>query len=216
MLSPFLECTASVLIVIPVLSSAYFLPLSRQGHHEHVCMQLSKLVKSLDSMEARVKNGAHQVEGELGIAGRLLRQHVLGVANGAEVEGAAEVFCADSASIQRGASIIRTETGSGAHGRTRCDHFAYVPFLSGRTQNPCVMHVEQILLVRQAGMGWQNDEARIAVGILYDRLPVHRGAGLRTCSRAIHYQLTRSQKIILFMPCEIKIACVFCFWRDGE
>lgn len=146
-----------------------------------VChMQLSTFANALDTMEARARNRAHQVEGELSLAGRLLRKHVLGEAVGVDIVGAADVFCSDTASIQRGASVIRTHTGSMAEGRTRCDHFAYIPFMTGRTQNPCVMNVDQILLVRRSGMGWHDDEARIAVGTLYERLPVHRGAGLQS------------------------------------
>lgn len=131
-------------------------------------------------MDARLKRGAHQVEGELALAGRLQRHHIVGVAVGPAIEGGAAVFHSDSASIQCGACVIRTHPGAHAHGRTRCDYIAYIPFMSGRKQKPCVMIVDQILLIKRSGMGWADDEARVAVGTLYDRLSVHAGAGLES------------------------------------
>jgi len=86
----------------------------------------------------------------------------------------------DTATIQSGRAIVRTETGSTSHARTKTDFFVYVPFMKKNGQNPCVMHVTQLLLVKKAGMGWLDDEARIAVGTLYDDLRVGTGAGLET------------------------------------
>ena len=143
-------------------------------------MQVTQLAIALDNMEARAARRAHRVRGSLAIEGKLLRRHILGERVGQEVQGAAEVLCSDSASIRRGTCVVRTKGGSGASGRTKCDHFAYIPFSSGRAHNACVLKIEQIVLVHKQGMGWADDEARLAVGILYDRLPARSGAGLES------------------------------------
>jgi len=123
---------------------------------------------------------AHGVLGGQAIAGRLLRTHILGERVGVEVEGAAHVMCSDSASIRCGTCTVRTRLGSMGHGRTRCDHFAYVPFSTRSGHSACVLEIEQILLIRKEGMGWPDDEARLAVGILYAGLPTRSGAGLES------------------------------------
>lgn len=131
-------------------------------------------------MVEKEKNGARMVEGEAALAGRLLRKHIMGVSTAVGVEGAAQVCWSDSATIKRGAFVVRTKVGSRAHGRTRCDHFVFVPFWMGAVFNPCVMEVDQILLVKREGMGWPEDECRLAVGTLYDKLTVCDGGGLQT------------------------------------
>ena len=75
------------------------------------------------------------------------------------MEDRAIVMMANSASGHCGGSIIRTEVGSFAHGRTKVDHFAYVPFMRNGKHEPCVMHIKQLLMVRRADMGWPENEA---------------------------------------------------------
>ena len=123
---------------------------------------------------------AHEVRGDMAIAGKLRRHHILGERVGAVVEDSAHVLCSDSASIRAGTCVVRTQRGADHYGRTKCDHYAYIPFRSGSRHNACVMEIHQILLVRKQGMGWDHDEARIAVGVLYDRLPIRAGAGLES------------------------------------
>lgn len=129
-------------------------------------------------MEAKVQSRSHKVMGEKAIAGVLRRADVAGHRGAFGVVGAADVFHSDTASIGEGAAVVRTVAGSSAYGRTRCDHYAYVPFAAASRHNPCVLVVEQLLLVRKRGMGWPQDEARLAVGILYDHLTIRSGAGL--------------------------------------
>lgn len=149
-------------------------------------LQVTRFAEVLDSMAAKVERQAHQVEGPLAIAGKLSRSHVKGTRN--ERLGVmeylngikAQVFFSDTATIQSGAWVVRTVAGSQAYGRTHVDHFAYVPFMSGRAQNPCVMKIDQILLIKRADMGWPGEEARVAVGTIWDHLTVAKGAGLET------------------------------------
>ena len=141
-------------------------------------LQYSKFLKTLDAMEAKMAGQAHRVQGDRAVAGFLRRQEIVGRRGVHGIEDAAEVFYSDSASIGLGAFVVRTIAGSNASGRTRCDQYAYVPFMSGRRHNPCVLEVDQIVLVRKPGMGWPNDEARLAVGCLYDHLQVRKGCGL--------------------------------------
>lgn len=131
-------------------------------------------------MVAREQRGAHTVVGSRSLAGRLTRQHILGVVQGGQVVGAAEVFHSDSASVRRGEFTIRTKKGSAAFGRTRCDHLAYIPFESDKGVNHCVMLIDQILLVNRGGLDWRDDEGRLAVGVLYDKLSVCSGGGMET------------------------------------
>jgi len=145
-----------------------------------VGLQVTRFVDTLDAMEARMARRAHEVRGSLAIAGKLLRHHILGERVGALVQGAAHVVCSDSATIRRGMFVVRSKRGSAKSGRTKSDHFAYVPFRSGSRPNACVLEIEQILVVRQSGLGWEGDEARLAVGVMYDRLVVRSGGGLES------------------------------------
>jgi hypothetical protein len=144
-------------------------------------MQLDKFAEALDSMAARTRRRGHGVVGAFAIAGRLLGEHVRGVrqADGS-MEYSAEVLHAPCASIRGGAALVRTEAASAARGRTRCDFYAYVPYMRGARQDACVMRIHHLLLVRCKIMGWPNDEARLAVGTLYDQLAIRAGAGLET------------------------------------
>jgi hypothetical protein len=144
-------------------------------------MQLDQFADTLDSMAARTRRRLHGVVGGLAIAGRLLGHHVRGQrqADG-YMEYSAEVLQAPCASIRGGAALVRTEAASAACGRTRGDFYAYVPYMRGARQDACVMRIQHLLLVRCKVTGWPNDEARLAVGTLYDRLTIRAGAGLET------------------------------------
>lgn len=145
---------------------------------------MHRFLAVLDSMEAKVSRRAHRVSGPLELAGKLTRNHILGHKDPrtglrATVDNEeAEVFWSDTATVQNGAWVVRTEKGSNSHGRTHTDHYVYVPFWAGRSQNPCIMKIDQIVLIRRKGMSWPDDEARLAVGTLWDRLPRREGAGL--------------------------------------
>lgn len=143
-----------------------------------LCVQLSKFLDTLEEMESKMARRAHVVQGPYALAGVLRREGVAGQRTLTGVTGAAEVFWADSASIGQGATVVRTVRGTTARGRTRCDQYAYVPFSSATRHNPCILVVDQLLLVRKSGMGWPGDEARLAVGTLYDHLTIRSGAGL--------------------------------------
>lgn len=149
-------------------------------------MQISTFVRVLDEMTAKAKRKAHAVRGPLAIAGSLTRKEIFGefeLGSGSytnEDGETAEVSCSDSATIQSGAWVVRTVVGTKSHGRQKTDHYAYVPFRSARSMNHCVMRIDQILLVRRKNMGWRNNEARLAVGMLWDHLAVRSGTGLET------------------------------------
>lgn len=121
------------------------------------------------------------MQGPLAIAGVLTRKKILGTRDRITrmKRGAAELFHNDTASIQSGAFSVRTERGSSAHGRTHTDHYVYIPFHKGRGgHNASVMKIDQIILVKQTNMGWPNDEARLAIGTLYENLKIETGAGM--------------------------------------
>lgn len=149
-------------------------------------LQVTRFVEVLDSMEAKAARRAHKVEGQLALAGVLTRAHIKGIFN--ERDGSiqhvnrqkAEVYCSDSATIQSGAWVVRTDAGSRAHGRTHTDQYVYIPFRAGRSHNACVMKIDQVLLVKRSDMGWREGEARLAVGTMWDHLTIRRGAGLET------------------------------------
>lgn len=149
-------------------------------------LQDAELAETLDTMAAKVRNRAHQVQGSLAIAGQLTGEHIRGRFDKRTGETihvddvAALTSYSDTASIRYGAWVVRTFRGSSAHGRTHTDHFVYIPFMAGRAPNPCVMKIMQIVLVKRPGMGWCNDEARLAVGVLWDRLAVQRWDGLES------------------------------------
>lgn len=146
---------------------------------------MSRFAKCLTEMADRAGR-AHRVEGELEIAGKLKAEHIKGTKNRQkggidhEDDQKAEVQCSDSATIHRGAFVVRTAVGTKAYGRTHSDQYVYVPFRAGGAHNACVMRISQLLLVKRAGMGWPNDEARFAVGKMWDHLAVRKGVGLET------------------------------------
>lgn len=132
-------------------------------------------------MAARdVRSRSLRIDGEFAIAGVLTEEHIIGVRQLGRMRNAADVMYSDTASIQSGGALVRTIAGSSCFGRSKNDSFVYVPFMKRSGQNPCVLRVKQLLLVRKQGMGWHNDEARIAVGTLYDQMTVADGAGLET------------------------------------
>lgn len=144
----------------------------------HTGDEVSHLVSALISMSNKVRNRGHQLHGPLAVAGVLTEEHITGYREAGLIKDAAEVFYSDTASIQWGAFLIRTDKGCAAFGRTRTDQYAYIPFMAAHRQNPCVMKISQLLLVKRQGMGWPNGECRLAVGTLYDSLSIRKGAGL--------------------------------------
>lgn len=124
------------------------------------------------------------MQGDLQIGGKLTADHVTGTWDrdaGKRVypQGSIPTVCvSDTATIQSGAFLIRTIDGSSAFQGTHTDHYVYIPFRAGSTHNACVMLVRQLILIKCRGMGWRNDEARIAVGTLWDHLAIRKGAGL--------------------------------------
>lgn len=177
---------------------------------------------------------SHQVVGELELAGVLRERHVRGnfhVPTGCVVwDGGiqATVMCSDSATIQSGAFVIRTALGSSADGRTHTDQFVYVPFRSRTKHNACIMEIKHLMLVHRQGMGWPNDEARLAVGTLWDNLSIREGAGLETafnddptrgaCSipRALFMSPTRRKKGYNHIVHIRQIACPCVYIPDRE
>ena len=145
-------------------------------------VQIPYLCDTLKSMQDRVDGGAHEAEGELALAGLLLPQHIRGDGKPGGIPEA-KVHYASAASIQRGAFVVRTEAATEAERREHFDQYVYVPYLGGRsgnTPNSCVLHVEQIVQIQQTGLGWPDDQAKIAVGTMYEHLPCRGGAGLET------------------------------------
>lgn len=137
-------------------------------------------METLDHMNAKVKAGQHKVQSEFAIAGLLTAGHIRGRNIAGTVCGAATVFCCDTAQLKWGTYIVRTDKGCAQFGRVHSDQYVYVPFYSRSRHNPCVLKIKQLLLVRQSGFGWPDDECRLAVGVLYDNLVVRAGVGLET------------------------------------
>lgn len=136
-------------------------------------------MNALDSMEARHKRaGAHQVQGRLALAGFLTR-FKLDMARAAVGPACRPVaYSGEEATIKYGAYKVYTVRGSRTHGSPHADQYVYVPFMSRRGHNPCVMKIKHMFVIHMPGVGWPADEARIAVGTLYDRLAVREGVGL--------------------------------------
>jgi len=133
-------------------------------------------------MAARGAGKSLRVEGELAIARVLTAENITGRLLPGRIVDAASVLCSDAATIQiwSGGALVRTKDGSLRYGRPKTDTWVYVLFIKPSGQNPCVLHIKQILLAKKPGMGWPNDEARLAVETLYDRLHVAARAGLET------------------------------------
>lgn len=142
-------------------------------------MQMSEILQYLQSMQRRQENMQLDIAGDLALAGRLTAASLAGSKDG--LQAPAVVYISEAATISGGAHVIRTWVGTQSHGRTRDEHYVYVPYLkqNGRPE-ACVMAVSFLLLIRKEGMGWPNDEARIALGELYTDLQVRVGAGLET------------------------------------
>lgn len=146
-------------------------------------VQVSKLIRVLDAMATKSVR-SHRVQGGLELAGRLTGKHIRGERHAATgrfvhegITKAPEVFHSHAATIHYGSFFVRTAAGTVAHGQTHTDQYVYVPFRSGRTQNPCVMKIKQLVVVRREGMGWPDDEARLAVGTFWDHLrQLHLGS----------------------------------------
>lgn len=127
----------------------------------------------------RKRRRGHDIEEGFAIAGVITPEVLQGVMESGQAKDAADVFFSEDATIQAGAHVVRTKKGTMSHGRTRDNHFVYVPFWKARgEQDPCIMAVKQLVLIRKTGMGWPNDEARLVVGTMYDNLAVRSGVGL--------------------------------------
>lgn len=130
---------------------------------------------------------SHRVQGELELAGILTPKEIQGERSAVtgkivhtDVTNAPMVYHAHSATISHGAFVVRTDSGSSMHGQTHTDQYVYIPFRSGTTHNACVMKIEKIVLVCRENMGWPNNEARLAVGEIWDHLRIGNGAALET------------------------------------
>lgn len=130
-------------------------------------LQVDVFADTLDAMMDREGRGQHAVHGALALSGKLRGEHVRTQRVDGDVQATATVLTADSASIGGGAAVVRTLAASAAHRRTKCDHYAYVPFQRANRHDPCVLEIKQLLLVRCPGLGWRRDTARIAAGTLY-------------------------------------------------
>lgn len=130
-------------------------------------------------MEKKLHDGQHRVIGQHALAGHLREQDVLPQHSGGHVSVAATVRAADSVSIGDGAAVVRTIAGTQSHGRKTLECYVYLPYTrQNGTHNPCVLRVEQLLLVTCPGKGWPDDQARIAVGILCEATVVQGRGGL--------------------------------------
>lgn len=156
------------------------IPGLRQWQSKHV-LQVSVFAETLDAMRGIEAQGKHRIAGHLVIAGALTSEHVLAQFDRGHRTTLADVKFAHTASIGNGSARVRTVQGSRVQGRTQCEHFVFVPFQrADGTLNACVLKIEQLLLVRCAGQGWDNDTARIAAGVLHDFAHVVEGPGLFT------------------------------------
>lgn len=198
-------------------------------------VQITRFMTTLDAMERQVAGRFHRVEGELAIAGKLTSKHIMGThesTTGATILENGDpttVWCSDSASIRNGAWVVRTDTGSVSHGRQHSDQYAYIPFRSKGGMNHCVMKIKQFVLVQRTNMGWRGDEARLAVGTLFDHLAVRHGAGLETqynddptsgaccVPRALHAtssKLAKGSDMAVFLR-QVHCSCVYIPGKDG-
>lgn len=136
---------------------------------------------TLDELEARShRTGAHREQGNLALAGVLTRAN-LENCRAAAAEGSPPlVYSSEEATIKYGAYKVYTARAARSRGTPHADQYVYVPYMSHRGHNPCIMKIQHLFLVRLPGMGWPDDEARIAVGILFDRLSVREGVGLES------------------------------------
>jgi hypothetical protein len=144
------------------------------GSRQCAIVQLDQLADVLDCMERKLWAGQHAVEGPLAIAGHLCRADVMPVRNAFGVlDYPADVKCADTASIGQGSTLVQTVRGSRARGRTKCEHWVYIPFtrMNGE-HNPCVLRVEQLLRIEMPGKGWDQGIAKIATGELHEAVIV--------------------------------------------
>lgn len=125
-------------------------------------------------MEHKLGAGQHAVEGSLAIAGHLCKKDVMPVHNALGfVEYPADVKCADTVSIGLGSALVQTVRGTNSCGRTKCEHWVYIPFTrENGAHNPCVLRVEQLLRIEMPGKGWYNGIAKLATGLLHEAVVV--------------------------------------------
>lgn len=125
-------------------------------------------------MAARQRRPAsHVTEGDEALAGVLTRELLEGPPAG-PLRGVnrAVVYTSEEATIQYGSYQVYTDRAARRRGSRLADQYVYVPFINQAGHNACIMKVKHVCLIRLVGMGWPNDEARIAVGTLYDQLSV--------------------------------------------
>lgn len=142
-------------------------------------MQWHQLCDDLEQCRIKQRASRISIQGEFAVAGRLTAELMTGGLQGLGPRG--RIYVSDSATIKFGAYVINTAKAASARGRVRDDHFVYIPFFkaSGKPE-ACVMEIHTLLRVHQPGMGWPDDEARLAVGKLYTNLQVRKGLGLET------------------------------------
>lgn len=107
------------------------------------------------------------MEGTLALAGVLTRAKLESYRT-TVAAGPPVVYSAEEATIKYGAYKVYTVRGAASRGSSHADQYVYVPFMSRRGHNPqrCIMKIRHLFLIRLTGMGWPDDEARIAVGTL--------------------------------------------------
>lgn len=137
-------------------------------------------MKAVDLMARRQHMPAsHVTEGGEALAGVLTRELLEGPPDGTDRgRNRAVVYTSEEATIQYGCFTVYTDKAALKRGSSLADQYVYVPFVNGTGHNACVMKVKHVYLIRLAGMGWPDDEARIAVGKMYDQLSVRTGLGM--------------------------------------
>lgn len=148
-------------------------------HEGPLAVQWSRLMSALDVVEARSRRtGAHRVQGVMALAGVLTRATLEDSRAACATDAPPLVYSSEEATIKYGAFRVYTDRGARSRGSAHADQYVYVPFMSRRGHNPCIMKIVHLFLIRLPGMGWPDDEARIAIGTLFDRLAVREGVGL--------------------------------------
>lgn len=119
------------------------------------------------------------INGDLELGGKLLEEHFDIPAGAAGLGGApAKAWEVDCVSINWGSVKVRT-TGSAR--TSKIDWLVYVPFVRGDREEPCLLRIKQLLVIRDdsAQIGWQGGWAKLAVGTLYEARALH-GPGFVT------------------------------------
>jgi hypothetical protein len=127
-------------------------------------MQMMTLMKCLDTMAYSRRHDLPHDDPML-LAGKLTSD----MFEYTDVESErASAWYVNSASIGWAAYTVRTQAGTVARNRTTVENWAYVPFHRHRQPCHCILNIQQLLLVRAEGMGWEQDRAKIVTGTLHE------------------------------------------------